>query len=199
MLIYTTSTNSTLSIEEQVRQAFDNGCGWIQLNLPAEFDAEQKHDCVDKVLSFCKGADMILTIGNDSDLVLQTRVHGVHLDAKSTLRAPEIRQQLGPHAIIGITSSSADEINEYRLKADVDYVELPLSCPIEEAARLSGELNEKGITLPLVFSVGDDIIVDADKVKSVFINGAKGLSYSSTDTCLGDRIQNILNIIDSIM
>ena len=197
MLIYSTDPESKLTIGSQAHMAFESGCKWIQLNMPQCSDAVQRKNYVDEVMRFCKGSDIILTIGNDSDLVMEPRVHGVHLDAASTPNAPVIRQQLGPHAIIGITSSSVCEIKELKLKADADYALLPLKS-LEDAAKFIAELRAGSVTIPVVLRIESDTCVTNGLIHEILDSGANGLLYSSKSDNVGLEIQNILDATNSI-
>ena len=183
MLIYSTDPESKLTIGSQAHMAFESGCKWIQLNMPQCSDAVQRKNYVDEVMRFCKGSDIILTIGNDSDLVMETRVHGVH--------------QLGPHAIIGITSSSVCEIKELKLKADADYALLPLKS-LEDAAKFIAELRAGSVTIPVVLRIESDTCVTNGLIHEILDSGANGLLYSSKSDNVGLEIQNILDATNSI-
>jgi thiamine monophosphate synthase len=119
MYQFATSETTPSLVIEQVTSAIDGGCKWIRLfgnNLPI--------DTIKDVVSKCQQTDIILILDNNVELVDQLRVHGVHLTDWTRGKLIEIREKLGPHAIIGLTCESSERLNELK-GLDIDYLTIP--------------------------------------------------------------------------
>lgn len=196
MLIFTTDPYSSIKLEEQVAEAIKGGCRWIQLRLPANAAYEEKIAQAKTVLELCRPYDMILTIENETSIVEELKVHGIHLDESNTPSANEIRRRLGPHAIIGITTSSADTIKRLYDLADIDYTIIPQNTSSENAGTLVNEIAKMGLNIPVVISVKS--VPDIEKCSATFRNGVRGLSFDS-QISLNDSIEKIItSTLDTI-
>ncbi len=174
MLIFNTDPISQVDQTEQVAAAIKGGCGWIQLWLPD--DDEESRSIAENVLNKCKQHDIILTIANNVDLVEDTKVHGIFLDTQNTPKAMEIRRQFGPHAIIGISSTSADEIKRLYSLADIDFIVISGTLNPESVKKLMAELSDRNIKQPVVMSYTN--VPSAEQIADALNMGIRGIAVS---------------------
>ncbi len=121
MLQYITNDTDLYNIAEEVQMAIDGGCRWVQLRMKNATDDEVR-EVAAEIIPMCQENDVFLIIDDRVELVNELRVSGVHL-GKEDMDPLEARELLGPHAIIGITANTADDIIRYKGK-DIDYVGL---------------------------------------------------------------------------
>ena len=109
---------------KQGLDAIEQGASWLTLANPSAED-------IVKLIPPCNVAGIILVIEGNPELALNTlvdeiRVSGVCITANDG-DPREIREKLGPHAIIGYSASNAEEI--INLQAlDIDYFTLPVDA-----------------------------------------------------------------------
>lgn len=200
MLIFTTDPNSSIKLEEQVTEAIQAGCGWIQLRLPSDASPEEKENLAESVTGICRHYDMILTLENETDIVEKLKVHGIHLDESHTPQAIEIRRQLGPHAIIGVTSSSADSVKRLYDLADIDYALLPQSTGLKDSETVVSEIAKKNLNIPVV--IATQIVPDIEMCSAIFRSGVRGIMLDAPvaqKENIGKNIAYALNAIDAAL
>lgn len=148
MLQFITSEKSTLSFPDQCRMVLNGGCIWIQLsgNEPGKNLRETIKDMVD----VCKDTDGFLIIEHDVELVNELKVHGVHLFPGDML-PKEAREVLGPHAVIGVTVTTAAEVIALK-SADIDYVHIgPFpTVSFDDYKSIVDEVRGAGVKIPIV-------------------------------------------------
>lgn len=123
---------TTVTNEAEARRALESGARWLHLTDSAELDA---------IIPAAREADAILTLQSDHLRVLQTLIHGVILTAADA-PAAEVREQLGPHAIIGCRVASLFEIINLA-PLDVDF--FVLDAPATQAAEIIALARAKGV------------------------------------------------------
>lgn len=121
-----------IQTEAQAREALAQGARWLHLTDPAELEA---------IIPPARDADAILTLQGDHERVLQTLIHGVIL-SPADAPAAEVREKLGPHAIIGCEVSSLFEVMRLA-PLDVDFFILAASDPL--AGEVIALAREKGV------------------------------------------------------
>lgn len=95
--------------------AIKAGCRWIRLTGAITEEA------VNDVIPICQESGTILILDNNIKLVDKLRIHGVHLTQWSRGEVIAAREELGPHAILGITCNTPANFSELT-GLDVDYV-----------------------------------------------------------------------------
>lgn len=118
--------------EAQARTALDQGARWLHLTDPAELEA---------IIPIARRADAILTLQGDHERVLATLIHGVILSPADS-PAADVREKLGPHAIIGCEVSSLFEVMRLA-PLDVDFFVLTASA--EQAGEIIALARQKGV------------------------------------------------------
>lgn len=118
--------------EREARAALAEGARWLHLTDSAELDA---------IIPPAREADAILTLRSDYERVLATLIHGVVLSATDA-PAADVREKLGPHAIIGCEVSSLFEVMRLA-PLDVDF--FVLTAPAAQSGEIIAMAREKGV------------------------------------------------------
>lgn len=171
MLQYVTNRSDRFSIAEQVRMAIEGGCRWIQLSIPGAPDEEIERVAAE-ITPICRETGTILVIEGHVDAVMNTRVHGVLLGPDDR-PAAEVREYLGPHAIIGCTVSTADEITALA-PLDVDYFSLGCGMTPDDYRAAMKRLRADGVEQPVVARGG----ITADMIPQLLAAGVNGVAVS---------------------
>jgi hypothetical protein len=140
MLQFIASPHPTISLTEQVQAAIAAGCGWVQLSMPASATDDEVAAAAAELIPLCREAGTIMVIEERTQVVKDTLVHGVVLPLGAD--AAQVREFLGPHAIIGCHAASADEILGLE-KLDVDYA--IISAAADRVAEIVGAVRAAGL------------------------------------------------------
>lgn len=145
MLQFITNTNCERSPKDQILEAIEGGCRWIQIRLKHATDQEIK-DLFFAVRDRAKETLTTIIINDRVDLAKELGaegVAGVHL-GKGDMDPYEARLKLGPQAIIGVTANTFEEIDAVR-KLDIDYIGLGPYAHTETKENLAPVLGLEGI------------------------------------------------------
>lgn len=119
-----------INTAQQATDALSAGCQWLHLASSEQLEA---------VIPLAREAQAILTLQSDHERVMQTLIHGVVLAAGDT-PAAQVREKLGPHAIIGCQIISLAEALELApLDIDLFIVDSP------DAAEIISQSRKKGV------------------------------------------------------
>lgn len=174
MLQYITQPSAPPSIPAQVEAAISGGCRWVQLSMPATATDAQVEEMASQLTPLCRQSGTILVIDHRVEAVMHTKVHGVQL-GPDDMPPAEARQYLGPHAIVGCSAVSAEQILALR-GLDVDYVHLG---PLPDAAAYAAvmeQLRAEGVQIPVV-AVGP--AVTAEQVPALLRAGVSGVAVGA--------------------
>jgi thiamine-phosphate pyrophosphorylase len=179
-----------ITITEQfnnIHQALDAGCTWIQLR----FKTAPKHELMplaEKVQFLCKKYEATFIMNDYVQLAKQFNADGVHLGLLDTSIA-DAREILGVEKIIGGTANTLSDVLQ-RVQEGCDYIGLgplrftttkeKLSPVIGIAGYLHilNELKKEKIQAP-VFAIGG---VKAEDVKELIACGLYGIAVSGMIT-----------------
>lgn len=179
MLQFITHPSDRFSIAEEVQMAIEGGCRWIQLRMKDASDEEVREVAME-LIPMCRETYTFLIIDDRVELVNELKVSGVHL-GKTDMNPLEAREILGPHAIIGVTANTADDIIRFKGK-DVDYVglgpfrhtttkkNLAPVLGIDGYASIVTQVREAGVDLPIV-AIGGITVDDIDALMATGVNG----------------------------
>lgn len=179
MLQFITQSSDRYSIAEEVQMAIEGGCRWVQLRMKDATDEEVRQTALE-LIDLCKETDTFLIIDDRVNVVNDLKVSGVHL-GKDDMDPLEARELLGPHAIIGVTANTADDIIKYKGK-DVDYVglgpfrftttkkNLAPHLGLDGYRKVVGEVRAAGVELPIV-AIGGITVDDVENLMETGING----------------------------
>ncbi len=205
MLQFITNPSDRYTIAEEVQMAIEGGCRWVQLRMKDATDEEVRAVALE-LIPMCKETDTFLIIDDRVELVNELKVSGVHL-GKDDMDPLEARELLGPHAIIGVTANTAEDIIKYKGK-DVDYVglgpvhftttkkKLAPELGAEGVKRVVDEVRAAGVELPIV-AIGGLTIEDVDPLLTAGVNGiAMSGSIINADDPVGytaDVLEKLFN------
>lgn len=183
MLQFITHPCSRYPVAEEIRMAIEGGCRWVQIRMKDASDNEVRR-VAEEVIPLCQETGTILVLDDRVELTMELRVHGVHL-GRHDMPVAEAREYLGPHAIIGATANTADDI--LALKGiDVDYVGLGPFRFTETKKNLSPVLGLDGYreVVATVRNAGCDLPIVAiggitiDDVEPLMATGVNGIAMS---------------------
>ena len=185
MLQFITHPSDRYTIPEEVQMAIEGGCKWIQLRMKDATYDEMKSTALE-IIPICRENDIILVIDDNVELVNELRVHGVHL-GKNDMDPRKAREILGPHAIIGVTANTADDILSFR-GIDVDYVgvgpfrhtttkkNLAPVIGLDGYKDIVAKVTAAGNKLPLVAIGG----ITLEDVTGIMATGVQGIAVSGS-------------------
>ncbi len=206
MLQFITHESDKYSIAEEVQMAIEGGCRWIQLRMKDATDEEVRNVALE-LIPMCRETDTFLIIDDRVAVVNDLKVSGVHL-GKEDMAPMEARELLGPHAIIGVTANTADDIIKYKGK-DLDYVglgpfkftttkkNLAPQLGIDGYRDIVQKVRDAGIEIPIV-AIGGITVDDIEPLMATGINGIamSGAIINAPDPMLytSSVMERILNI-----
>lgn len=169
MLQFIATENDKYSLAEQMQMAIEGGCTWVEISLPQADDAYIREIATD-IISLCKESSTILTIEDRPELAKELGVHGVYL-THGRHAAAQVRETLGPEAIIGVEVTSTEPIAGLAA-ADIDYLVVKVGKDREKAAKLIADIRATGTEIAIV-ARGD---FDLDDLKDGVPCGADGIA-----------------------
>ncbi|MBO4994816.1 MAG: thiamine phosphate synthase [Muribaculaceae bacterium] len=206
MLQFITHESDRYSIVEEAQMAIEGGCRWIQLRMKDATDEEVRNVALE-IIPMCRESDTFLIIDDRVNLVNDLKVSGVHL-GKDDMDPLEARELLGPHAIIGITANTADDLLKYKGK-DIDYAgvgpfrftttkkNLAPQLGLDGYRDIVSQLKASDMTLPIV-AIGGITIDDVDPLLQTGVNGIamSGAIINADDPVLytADVMKRLLKI-----
>lgn len=173
MLQFKTTELSSYSAPEQAQMAIEGGCRWIELSSKQNAPENLRETALE-IIPLCTEKDTFMTIDHDVNLVNDLKVHGVHLTPGDML-PKEAREFLGPHAVIGVTVTTPDEVIALK-SADIDYVRVegyPV-VSLEQYKQFVNRVREAGLTTPIVAA---GRITD-DDIQPLLNAGVSGITIS---------------------
>ncbi len=206
MLQFITHESDKYSIAEEVQMAIEGGCRWIQLRMKDATDEEVRNVALE-LIPMCRETDTFLIIDDRVAVVNDLKVSGVHLGKEDMdpMEAPEL---IRPHAIIGVTANTADDIIKYKGK-DLDYVglgpfkftttkkNLAPQLGIDGYRDIVQKVRDAGIEIPIV-AIGGITVDDIEPLMATGINGIamSGAIINAPDPMLytSSVMERILNI-----
>lgn len=204
MLQFITHQSDRFSIPEEAQMAIEGGCRWIQLRMKDASDDEVRA-VANEIIPLCKENDTFLIIDDRVELVNELRVSGVHL-GKEDMDPMEARDILGPHAIIGVTANTAEDIIRFKGK-DVDYVglgpvhftttkaKLSPELGIEGVKRVIDEVRANGVELPIVAIGG----VTENDIEPLLAAGVNGIAVSGAIINADDPVELTSKMIERLL
>ena len=204
MLQFITNNSDRYSIAEEVQMAIEGGCRWVQLRMKDATDEEVRQVALE-LIPMCQENDTFLIIDDRVELVNELRVSGVHL-GKEDMDPLQARELLGPHAIIGITANTAEDILRYKGK-DVDYVglgpfrftttkrNLAPELGLEGYKMIVDQVRQAGMELPIV-AIGGITLADVD---GLMATGVNGLAVSGAIVNAEDPVDTTSQFMQALM
>ncbi|MBO5297031.1 MAG: thiamine phosphate synthase [Candidatus Homeothermus sp.] len=203
MLQFITHPSDRYTIPEEVQMAIEGGCKWIQLRMKDASYDEMKSTALE-IIPMCRENDIILVIDDNVELVNELRVHGVHL-GKNDMDPRKAREILGPHAIIGVTANTADDILSFR-GIDVDYVgvgpfrhtttkkNLAPVIGLDGYKDIVAKVTAAGNKLPLVAIGG----ITLEDVTEIMATGVQGIAVSGSIINAPDPVRYTTQLLNAL-
>lgn len=203
MLQFITHPSDRYTIPEEVQMAIEGGCKWIQLRMKDATYDEMKSTALE-IIPMCRENDIILVIDDNVELVNELRVHGVHL-GKNDMDPRKAREILGPHAIIGVTANTADDILSFR-GIDVDYVgvgpfrhtttkkNLAPVIGLDGYKDIVDKVTAAGNKLPLVAIGG----ITLEDVTGIMATGVQGIAVSGSIINAPDPVRYTTQLLNAL-
>lgn len=196
MIQYILKENDRYSIAEQAQMAIEGGCGWINLHLPGLDEPALRDVLTPELIDMCRDAGVFLTIDDCPDVARDMGLHGVRytsVGSPSASSPAQMREQLGPEAIIGIETADPSS-TPAMAAADIDFVCMPAHFDSAQRRRFAETVRSLGVMLPIV-AQGD---VTADTIKDFLTEGASGVAVSDFITTADDPVAAMAALLDKI-
>lgn len=169
MLQFITSKSDRYSIAEEAQMAIEGGCMWIQVSqsLPEGLSLKE---AVAEIQPMCEENEVFLVVDSDVELAKEMRIHGVHLK-KGDMKPAEAREQLGPHAVIGVDVESSADILALKGQ-DIDYAVLDFDGEgsIQRISEIVKEVKADGLEIHIV-ARGKMSAADMKALQEAGVNG----------------------------
>lgn len=188
---------------ENIQQALDAGCEWIQLRFKNASEKEL-YEIAEKVKVLCTNYNALFIINDNVELTKKMEAHGVHLGLQDT--SPIIaRAVLGNDKIIGGTANTLIDVMK-RVEEKCDYVGLgPLRFTttkeklspvlgIEGYKMIMDKLNDTNIHTP-VYAIGGITLED---VSAIMNTGVHGIAVSGIISNHSDKKELVIKINASL-
>lgn len=202
-LQFITDAGSVDETVSQVRDAITGGCRWIQIRMK-EFPSEAIRETAVELLPECRETGTTLIMNDDIELAAETELHGVHVGQKD--RTPGLaRDILGPHAIVGLTVNTLEQLPE-ALKQPADYFgigpfrftttkkKLAPTLGIEGYIRFIEEMKKMNDFRPFVAIGG----IRTDDIYPLISSGVPGIAISGAIAHADNRIEATEKFINEI-
>jgi|SRR3954468_10582112 len=186
-----------------IHQALDAGCSWIQLR----FKNAEKGELTllaERIKPLCNSYEATFILNDHVELAKQLNADGVHLGLQDT-DISTARELLGPEKIIGGTANTLTDVFQ-RVEEGCDYIGLgPLRFTttkekLSPILGLSGyqyildKLKQKEITIP-IYAIGG---IHAEDVPAISACGVYGIAISSLVTLHPDKKKLITHLKKSL-
>lgn len=203
-LQYISQGETSVEQMNNIHQALDHGCSWIQLRFKNVAEAELI-TVAEKAKALCENYKSKFIINDNVELTKKINADGVHLGL--TDESPIIaRNILGKEKIIGGTANTIQDVFK-RVEEKCDYVglgpfrftstkkQLSPILGIEGYTSIMAELKNQNIHIP-VYAIGGIVVEDIDALMSA---GVFGIAVSGIIThhpdkkILIEQLKNRLN------
>lgn len=186
MLQFITNTKSRASVTDQIHDAIEGGCRWIQIRMKEASDEEIKQVFFD-IRDKAKETESIIIINDRVELAKELGpegVSGVHL-GKMDMAPAKARLVLGPEAIIGVTVNSLDDAKALK-GLDIDYAGIGPFAYTETKENLAPVLGAPGIAEICKYIEGENMEIakvavggiKLNDVQTILKTGVNGLAVS---------------------
>ena len=175
-----------------IQQALEAGCPWIQLRFKNASD-EELTSIASQVKELCASHGATFIINDHPQIAKAVDADGVHLGL-SDMPVPKAREILGPDKIIGGTANTLEDILQ-RVDEGCRYVglgpfrftqtkeKLSPILGIDGYQKIMSELVRRNITIS-VYAIGGIRIEDT---QSIMLTGVYGIAVSGAITTHSDK------------
>ena len=194
------------TIDEQlnnIRQALENGCKWIQLRFK-KATSEDMETLAEAVKKFCSEFGATFIINDNVPLAQKINADGVHLGLKD-MKISNAREILGPNKIIGGTANTLEDVQK-QIKEGADYIGLgpfrftktkdnlsPI-LGLEGYQNMVTELRLLGISTP-IYAIGG---IQLEDVPAIIQTGIHGIAVSGLITENDNKTELITKLNETL-
>lgn len=194
------------SIEEQlqnIQQALEHGCKWIQMRFK-KATSEDIETLAEAVKIICKEYQATFIINDNVPLAQKIDADGVHLGLKD-MKISNAREILGNHKIIGGTANTLEDIQK-QIKEGADYIGLgpfrftttkdnlsPI-LGLEGYQNISKELRIQEISTP-IYAIGG---IQLEDVFPIIQTGIYGIAVSGLISQSGNKTELITQLNETL-
>lgn len=174
--------------------AIEGGCRWIELSSRRDTPETEVRDEALEIIPLCTEKDTFMTLDHDVNLVNDLKVHGVHLTPGDML-PKEAREFLGPHAVIGVTVTTPDEVIALK-NADIDYVRVEgyPDVSLDDYRQFVAKVRDAGVKTPIV-AAGR---ITADDIQTLMATGVSGITISDAVAGATDPVAYMKQCLDRL-
>lgn len=207
MLQFITHPSEKMTILEEIRNAVEGGCKWVQLRMK-DSSKDEIIEVAEKAKEICKDSDCILVVDDHVDIAKELELDGVHL-GKNDMNPNEARKILGEEFIIGATANTFDDIQNLR-HLDIDYIglgpfrftstkeKLSPILGIDGYTSIINQKNDASINIPIVAIGG----ITYDDIESIMETGVNGIAVSGSLINAGNmtaETKKMISLLESII
>lgn len=184
-LQFITHFTEKYSYVDSAMMALEGGCRWIQLRMKDAPEGEIGR-AASEILPECRRRGAVFIIDDHVETALELGADGVHL-GKEDMPVSKARKMAGDGFIIGGTANTSEDI--LRLASQgTDYIgcgpfrftttkkKLAPTLGLEGYRRLTGQMKEQGIRLPVVAIGG----ITYDDITQIMETGVCGIALSGS-------------------
>jgi thiamine-phosphate pyrophosphorylase len=194
------------TIDEQlnnIRQALENGCKWIQLRFK-KATSEDMETLAEAVKKLCTEFAATFIINDNVPLAQKINADGVHLGLKD-MKISNAREILGSNKIIGGTANTLEDVQK-QIKKGADYIGLgpfrftktkdnlsPI-LGVEGYQNMVTELRLLGISTP-IYAIGG---IQLEDVPAIIQTGIHGIAVSGLITESDNKTELITKLNETL-
>ena len=202
-LQFITNPLSVGEAANQVAQAVEGGCRWVQLRWK-DADERQLREAAKLCGEICRKAGAVFLVDDHVELAGQCDADGVHL-GKNDMAVSAARKILGPGKIIGATANTAADI-DHAVAEGADYIgygpfrytttkkNLSPVLGLEGYRRASAHCRSMGYRIPIVAIGG----ITADDVADIMATGVDGIAVSGVIASSPSPVSATSNLLEII-
>lgn len=194
------------TIDEQldnIQQALENGCKWIQLRFK-KATAEDLETLAEEVKTLCRKHLATFIINDNVPLAQKINADGVHLGLND-MKISKAREILGPDKIIGGTANTLEDIRK-QIKEGADYIglgpyrftttkdNLSPTLGLEGYQNIISELKFEEITTR-IYAIGGILLED---ITPIIQTGIYGIAVSGIITQSEDKTALITTLNEKL-
>jgi len=162
-----------------IHQALDAGCEWVQLRFKNQPEATVRA-LAHQIKPLCEQYKATLIINDFPEIAREVDADGVHLGLTDRPIA-DARKIVGPHKIVGGTANTLDDVLQ-RIRENCDYVglgpfrftatkqKLSPILGIEGYHKIMEALKQRNLSIP-VYAIGGILPEDMEALMSANVHG----------------------------
>lgn len=203
-LQFITHQTDRYSWYDSAMAALEGGCRWIQLRMKGA-EEQLVESMARRILPECRRAGAALIIDDSVEAAVRAGADGVHL-GKNDMPVDEARRIAGDDFIIGGTANTFEDICRLADQG-ADYIgcgpfrftttkkNLAAILGLEGYRRLTGQMAEKGIALPIVAIGG----ITYSDIPQIMAAGVTGIALSGGILRAEDPVAEMRRVAEAVM